>query len=62
LGTPDQVRRKIQDYIDAGATKFVMRPYGPKETHVEQVHTLAKEVIAALQTPFSDVERIERLG
>ena len=33
LGTPDQVRSRIQEYIDAGATKFVMRPYGPKETH-----------------------------
>src|SRR5215471_3667937 len=62
LGTPDQVRRKIQDYIDAGATKFVMRPYGPKETHVERVQMLAKEVIAPLQTPFSPSERIERLG
>jgi alkanesulfonate monooxygenase SsuD/methylene tetrahydromethanopterin reductase-like flavin-dependent oxidoreductase (luciferase family) len=62
LGTPDQVRRKIQEYIDAGATKFVMRPYGPKETHVEQVHILAKEVISPLQTPFSPAERVERLG
>jgi probable F420-dependent oxidoreductase len=62
LGTPDQVRRKIQEYIDAGATKFVMRPYGPKETHVEQVHILAEEVISPLQTPFSAAERVERLG
>jgi len=62
LGTPDQVRRKIQEYIDAGATKFVMRPYGPKETHVEQVHILAEEVISPLQTPFSPAERVERLG
>ena len=62
LGTPDQVRSRIQEYIDAGATKFVMRPYGPKETHVEQVHILAKEVISALQTPFSSAERVERLG
>jgi hypothetical protein len=56
------VRRKIQEYIDAGATKFVMRPYGPKETHVEQVQILAKEVISPLQTPFSPAERAERLG
>jgi probable F420-dependent oxidoreductase len=62
LGTPDQVRKKIQDYIDAGATKFVMRPYGPKATHGEQVQMLAKEVISPLQTPFSPAERIERLG
>src|SRR5262249_55114384 len=62
LGTPDEVRKKMQDYVEAGATKFVMRPYGPKETHVEQVRILAKEVIAPLQTPFSQAERIERLG
>jgi alkanesulfonate monooxygenase SsuD/methylene tetrahydromethanopterin reductase-like flavin-dependent oxidoreductase (luciferase family) len=62
LGTPEEVRKKIQDYVEAGATKFVMRPYGPKETHVEQVRILAKEVIAPLQTPFSQAERIERLG
>ena len=62
LGTPGQVRRKIQEYIDAGATKFVMRAYGPKETHREQVRILAKEVIPPLQTPFSPVERVDRLG
>src|SRR5262245_51951272 len=62
LGTPDQVRKKIQDYIDAGATKFVMRPYGPKKTHVEQVRMLVKEVIEPLQAHFGPAERIERLG
>jgi probable F420-dependent oxidoreductase len=62
LGTPEQVRRKIREYIDAGATKFVMRPYGSKETHVEQVQILAKEVIPALQTPFTLEERHERAG
>jgi len=62
LGAPGQVRRKIQEYIDAGATKFVMRAYGPKETHREQVRILAKEVIPPLQTPFSSVERLDRLG
>lgn len=62
LGTPDAIRRKLEEYIAAGATKFVMRPYGPKETHREQVRMLAKEVIAPLQTPFSPAERVERLG
>jgi probable F420-dependent oxidoreductase len=62
LGTPEQVRRKLRDYIDAGATKFVMRPFGPKESLREQVEILAKEVIPALQTPFSTAERAERLG
>ena len=62
LGTPEQVRQKIKEYIAAGATKFVMRPYGPKETHEDQVRVLAKEVIPILQTPFDDPERVERLG
>jgi alkanesulfonate monooxygenase SsuD/methylene tetrahydromethanopterin reductase-like flavin-dependent oxidoreductase (luciferase family) len=62
LGTPEQVRQKINEYIAAGATKFVMRPYGPKETHEDQVKVLAKEVIPILQTPFGEPERLERLG
>ncbi len=62
LGTPEQVQLKLREYVDAGATKFVMRPYGPKETHAEQVRLLAKEVIPALQTPFSAAEREKRLG
>jgi probable F420-dependent oxidoreductase len=62
LGIPDAVRKTIQAYIDAGATKFVMRPAGPKASLHEQVETLAKEVIAPLQTPFTVDERRERLG
>jgi probable F420-dependent oxidoreductase len=60
LGTPADALKKIQDYIDIGATKFVMRPYGPKETHEDQVQVLAKEVVPALQTPFTPEERRER--
>jgi probable F420-dependent oxidoreductase len=62
LGTPDAVQKKIKDYIAAGTTKFVMRPYGPKETHAQQVKILATEVIPALQTPFTVAERQERAG
>jgi probable F420-dependent oxidoreductase len=62
LGTAEQVREKLREYIDAGATKFVMRPFGPKESLPEQVEILAKEIIPALQTPFSAEERVERLG
>jgi alkanesulfonate monooxygenase SsuD/methylene tetrahydromethanopterin reductase-like flavin-dependent oxidoreductase (luciferase family) len=60
LGTPDDMRRKIQAYVDAGATKFVMRPAGPKETVARQVEMLAREVIPALQTPFAEDERRKR--
>jgi alkanesulfonate monooxygenase SsuD/methylene tetrahydromethanopterin reductase-like flavin-dependent oxidoreductase (luciferase family) len=62
LGTPEQVRQKLKEYVAAGATKFVMRPYGPRKTHVEQIEMLAKEVIPAVQTPFSKQERQTRLG
>ena len=62
MGTPEELRQRIKDYVAAGATKFVMRPYGPKETHQDQVRILAREVIPALQTPFSPAERVERLG
>lgn len=60
LGTPDDMRKKIQAYVDAGATKFVMRPAGPKETVARQVEMLAREVIPALQTPFAEDERRKR--
>jgi probable F420-dependent oxidoreductase len=62
FGTPEAIRKKIQAYIDIGATKFVMRPSGPKESIHAQVETLAEEVIPALQTPFSRRERQERAG
>ena len=62
LGSAKQVRQKLREYVDAGATKFVMRPFGPKESLPQQVEILAKEVIPALQTPFSVEERVERLG
>lgn len=50
LGTPEQVRERIQQYLEAGATKFVMRPCGPFEKWREQVGLLAREVIQPLQT------------
>ncbi|MSP37235.1 MAG: LLM class flavin-dependent oxidoreductase [Deltaproteobacteria bacterium] len=50
FGTPDHVRAKIQAYIAAGATKFIMRPSGPFDGWREQVGILAKEVIKPLQT------------
>ena len=51
FGSPDEVRRRVEAYIAAGATKFIMRPCGPFETWRDQLATLAREVIAPLQTP-----------
>jgi probable F420-dependent oxidoreductase len=54
FGTPDQVRAKVQSYIAAGATKFIMRPCGPFADWRKQVGTLAGEVILPLQTPVHE--------
>jgi probable F420-dependent oxidoreductase len=51
FGAPGQVRAKVEAYIAAGATKFIMRPCGPLEHWGEQIKTLAREVIQPLQTP-----------
>jgi len=50
FGTPDHVRARVQAYISAVASKFVMRPCGPFDGWREQVEILAREVIAPLQT------------
>jgi alkanesulfonate monooxygenase SsuD/methylene tetrahydromethanopterin reductase-like flavin-dependent oxidoreductase (luciferase family) len=62
FGTPAAIRRKLQSYIDVGATKFVMRPCGPPELLAAQVELLAREVIPLIQTPFTPDERQARLG
>ena len=62
LGTAEQIRQRLHDYIEAGATKFVMRLCGPGEGWHDQVELLAREVIRPLQTPFSPEERRERAG
>jgi probable F420-dependent oxidoreductase len=51
LGRPEQVRQRIAQYINAGASKFVMRPCGPFDRWHEQIEMLASEVICPLQTP-----------
>ena len=51
FGTPDRVRAKVQAYIAAGATKFIMRPCGPFAGWRGQTEMLAREVIEPLQTP-----------
>ena len=51
FGNPAQVRAKIEAYIAAGATKFVLRPCGPFEGWRRQITTLSAEVIRPLQTP-----------
>jgi probable F420-dependent oxidoreductase len=62
LGTPDDVRAKVQEYLAAGASKLVMRPQcGPGELYA-QLELLAREVVVPFQTPFSAEELRERSG
>jgi len=51
FGNPDQVRAKVQAYIAAGTTKFVLRPCGPFEGWRGQIEKLSREIIRPLQTP-----------
>lgn len=51
FGPAEEIRHKIEAYIAAGATKFIMRPCGPFDRWREQVETLARAVIEPLQTP-----------
>ena len=54
LGTAEQVRAKVQAYIVAGATKFIMRPCGPFENWRGQIEILSRELIRPLQTPADE--------
>ena len=60
VGPPELIRARIEEYIEAGATKFVMRPACAGDTWYQQLELLAREVIAPLQTPFSAEERRKR--
>ncbi len=62
MGTPEQIIAKLREYVDAGITKFVLRPLGPPDVWMRQAELLAREVIAPMQTPFSASEVRERMG
>ena len=45
LGTPEQVMETIQDYLDAGASKFVVRPMCPPQQAIEQLELFGREIV-----------------
>ena len=45
LGPPDEVRGLVKQYLDAGASKFVMRPTCSPEETLEQLELFGKEVL-----------------
>ena len=62
MGAPEQIVAKLREYVDAGVTKFVLRPPGPPNVWMRQAELLAREVIAPMQTPFTETEVRERTG
>ena len=45
LGPPERIAETIQRYIEAGVSKFVVRPLCPAEETVEQLDILGREVL-----------------
>ena len=45
FGPPDAVRAKLEEYVAAGASKFVLRPMGPPDRMLDQLARLAEEVV-----------------
>lgn len=44
-GTPEECIKQLREYVDIGVTHFVLKPYFPVKTVLEQVNRFAKEVI-----------------
>jgi probable F420-dependent oxidoreductase len=44
FGTPDDIARRIEAYLEAGASKFVLRPACPPEQILDQLELLGREV------------------
>ena len=45
FGTADRMKALIDEYIDAGADKFVARPACPPEMMMDQLHALGSEIL-----------------
>ena len=45
LGTPEAIAALLDAYIDAGATKFVLRPVCPPEMMLDQLAVLGREIV-----------------
>lgn len=45
FGTPSECVETIQQYVDAGCTKFVLMPAGPQSERIEQLERYSRDVI-----------------
>jgi probable F420-dependent oxidoreductase len=44
LGTPDDCVKQMRRFLDAGCSKFVLRPAGPPDTLLDQLEIIAREI------------------
>ncbi len=49
FGTPEECLETIENYIDAGCTKFVLLPVGPIDERIAQIETYHHDVIKELE-------------
>ena len=47
FGPPDLVRERLEQYVEGGASKFILRPMCPSEQMLEQLGRLAEDVVPA---------------
>ena len=45
VGTTEQIAEMIQTYVEAGASKFVVRPLCPSEESIEQLEIMGREIL-----------------
>jgi probable F420-dependent oxidoreductase len=55
LGTPDDCIAQMRRYLDAGCSKFVLRPAGPPETLLPQLDVIAREIAPAFDRTMAAV-------
>jgi probable F420-dependent oxidoreductase len=54
VGSADQVAEMIQQYIDAGASKFVVRPLCPGHEAMQQLAIMGEEIIPVFHPDLSE--------
>jgi len=50
VGTADQIAEMIQSYVEAGASKFVVRPLCPGDESIDQLERMGQEILPQFHT------------
>ena len=49
FGPPDVVRERLEEYVEAGGSKFILRPLCPPDQMLDQLAWLARDVVPQFQ-------------